>query len=209
MTSALTASRRTTTRPPGDSGVVFLPFDPEIPPEVLVDDSKLRIKTFDSGSQFIPSSMPLLVLSVGVRPHPGARELAGKLELPMMPEGFFLEADPKLNPLEFSSSGIYRCGLAHSPRTWKKAWLRLRGPPVVQPDCFASRTSAAAGLSLSSTGPAAAAAWCASAPVHIASLASTRKGYPSSMLAVAKDAGFAPPNVRLKPSPSSTTPTLK
>ncbi len=111
-----------------DSGVVFLPFDPETPPEVLADDSKLRIKTFDSGSQMdLIIDADLLVLSVGVRPHPGARELANKLKLPMMPEGFFLEAHPKLNPLEFSSSGIYLCGLAHSPRYLEESLAQAQG----------------------------------------------------------------------------------
>jgi heterodisulfide reductase subunit A2 len=111
-----------------DRGVVFLPFEPEAAPEVLANDSKLRIRTFDSGSQRdLLIDADLLVLSVGVRPHPESRELAVKLKLPMMAEGFFLEAHPKLNPLEFSSSGIYLCGLAHSPRYLEESLAQAQG----------------------------------------------------------------------------------
>lgn len=111
-----------------DRGVVFLPFEPEAAPEVTIEDSKLQVRTFDSGSQMeLLIDADLLVLSVGVRPHPEARDLAAKLKLPMMAEGFFLEAHPKLNPLEFSSSGIYLCGLAHSPRYLEESLIQAQG----------------------------------------------------------------------------------
>ena len=69
----------------------------------------------------------LLVLSVGIRPHPEARELAKKLKLPLMSEGFFMEAHPKLSPLDFSSNGLYLCGLAHSPRFVEESLAQAQG----------------------------------------------------------------------------------
>ena len=111
-----------------DLGVIFIPFDPEAAPEALLHGNKVRIKTFDPGSQLdLVIDADQLVLSVGIRPHPEARELAKKLKLPLMSEGFFLEAHPKLSPLDFSSSGIYLCGLAHSPRFVEESLAQAQG----------------------------------------------------------------------------------
>jgi ferredoxin len=67
----------------------------------------------------------LLVLSAGVRPRPEAADLAKKLKLPRTQEGFFLEAHPKLSPLDFSSAGfsvVWRIA-----RACGKAWPRPGG----------------------------------------------------------------------------------
>lgn len=58
----------------------------------------------------------LLVLSVGVIPSSGRDELAKMLKVPLSEDGFFLEAHVKLRPVEFSTAGIFLCGLAHSPK---------------------------------------------------------------------------------------------
>jgi len=57
-----------------------------------------------------------VVLSAGIRPDEGSRQIAHLLKLPTTDEGFFLEAHVKLRPVEFASSGIFLAGLAHSPR---------------------------------------------------------------------------------------------
>jgi heterodisulfide reductase subunit A-like polyferredoxin len=111
-----------------DLGVIFLPFEPEAPPEALVNGNQVRIRAFDQATQMeLTLDADLLVLSVGIRPHPEARELAGKLKLPLMSEGFFLEAHPKLSPLDFGTSGIYLCGLAHSPRFIEETLAQAQG----------------------------------------------------------------------------------
>jgi heterodisulfide reductase subunit A len=111
-----------------DLGVIFIPFDPEAAPESSIHGDKVRVKIFDPGSQMdLVIDSDLLVLSVGIRPHPEARELAKKLKLPLMSEGFFLEAHPKLSPLDFSSNGLYLCGLAHSPRFVEESLAQAQG----------------------------------------------------------------------------------
>jgi heterodisulfide reductase subunit A2 len=111
-----------------DLGVVFIPFDPETAPESSIHGDKVRIKIFDPGSQMdLLIDSDLLVLSVGIRPHPEARELAKELRLPLMSEGFFLEAHPKLSPLDFSNAGLYLCGLAHSPRFVEESLAQAQG----------------------------------------------------------------------------------
>ena len=46
----------------------------------------------------------------------GVEELSQILKVPVTGDGFFLEAHPKLRPVEFSVDGIYPCGMAHSPK---------------------------------------------------------------------------------------------
>ena len=52
---------------------------------------------------------------MGVVPS-SSKDLAKILKTPLTQDGFFLEAHPKLRPVEFSVDGIYLCGLAHSPK---------------------------------------------------------------------------------------------
>ncbi len=100
-----------------DLGVIFVKFDPQSPPEVVPDGDALQVRVFDPASQMILEIDPdLFVLSVGIRPQPGIERLGKILKLPFMQEGFFMEAHPKLSPLDFSRPGAFVCGLAHSPR---------------------------------------------------------------------------------------------
>jgi heterodisulfide reductase subunit A-like polyferredoxin len=61
-----------------------------------------------------------------------------------MQEGFFMEAHPKLSPLDFSSSGIFLCGLAHSPRFMEESLAQARGAAcraaglLLQPEIYTS-----------------------------------------------------------------------
>jgi heterodisulfide reductase subunit A len=57
----------------------------------------------------------LVALSVGIVPGQ-TKDLSKILKTPLTKDGFFLEAHPKLRPVEFSVDGIYLCGLAHGPK---------------------------------------------------------------------------------------------
>lgn len=100
-----------------DLGAIFIKFDPQAPPEVTADGDALRVRAFDSASRMVVAIEPdVLVLSAGIRPQPGIEQLGRTFKLPLTAEGFFMEAHPKLSPLDFSRPGIFVCGLAHSPR---------------------------------------------------------------------------------------------
>ncbi len=99
-------------------GVLFFRFDVDRPPEVRTGSETARVVDFSdrsSGMDFRVDA-DLVVLSSGIRPHDQAGQIADLLKLPRTAEGFFLEAHVKLQPLEFSSSGVFLAGLAHSPR---------------------------------------------------------------------------------------------
>ena len=99
-----------------EKGVNFIHFDMDLPPRVTEEDGSLRLEFLDKVlREMIVLDPDLLVLSVGIGPG-DVRELAKSLKVPLTKDGFFLEAHPKLRPVEFSVDGIYLCGLAHSPK---------------------------------------------------------------------------------------------
>jgi heterodisulfide reductase subunit A-like polyferredoxin len=61
-------------------------------------------------------SPDLVVLSTPLVPPAGARQLASRLKVPVDADGFFLEAHPKLRPVDFASDGLFLAGLAHYPK---------------------------------------------------------------------------------------------
>jgi heterodisulfide reductase subunit A2 len=58
----------------------------------------------------------LLVLSTGIAPAEDNPILSGILRSALTADGFFLEAHPKLRPVDLANEGEFICGLSHSPR---------------------------------------------------------------------------------------------
>jgi heterodisulfide reductase subunit A len=99
-----------------EKGVNFVHFEKESPPRVTEEEGRVRIEFYDRLlGEDVSLDPDLLVLSVGVVPS-GVEDLAKILKVPVTGDGFFLEAHPKLRPVEFSVDGIYPCGMAHSPK---------------------------------------------------------------------------------------------
>jgi heterodisulfide reductase subunit A len=99
-----------------EQGVNFVHFEKGSPPRVAEEDGRARIDYHDTLLGEDVSLHPdLIVLSVGVVSR-GVEDLARILKVPVTGDGFFLEAHPKLRPVEFSVDGIYPCGIAHSPK---------------------------------------------------------------------------------------------
>ena len=122
-----------------EAGVRFLRYDAERPPEVRRKRTAPALTpTLSQGERgegappanhelevlvelpgrAAPLRLPadLVVLSEGVAA--GEHEaLAARLKLPLTEDGFFLEAHPKLRPIDFAADGVFLCGLAHSPQT--------------------------------------------------------------------------------------------
>ncbi|MDH3568198.1 MAG: 4Fe-4S binding protein, partial [Desulfobacteraceae bacterium] len=58
----------------------------------------------------------LVVLSAAIRPREESQQLTEVMRLPVDEDGFFMEAHPKLRPLDFATPGFYLCGLAQGPK---------------------------------------------------------------------------------------------
>lgn len=100
-----------------ENGVVFIRYDEDTPPEVDNKKGELSVSIQDpilKRKLLIPCD--LLVLSVGIIPYEENEELANMLKVPLNEDGFFLEAHMKLRPVDFSSDGVFLCGICHSPK---------------------------------------------------------------------------------------------
>ena len=102
-----------------EAGVVFLRFDATKKPEVSAAGDKVRVLHHDAALRDdLTLTADWLVLSAGIEADKVAnRTLGDVFKIPILAEGFFLEAHPKLRPVDFASEGIYLCGLAHGPKT--------------------------------------------------------------------------------------------
>ncbi len=111
-----------------DLGVQFVRFDPERKPEVTQTDKGLEVSVFD---QSLKATLALtadyLVLSAAIRPHPASQDIARVFKLPPDADGFLMEAHLKLRPLDFASSGVFLCGLAHGPKTLEESLAQAQG----------------------------------------------------------------------------------
>ena len=109
-------------------GVRFYRFDRENKPQVSAKGDNLSLSFFDEHLQAsMELKVDLLVLSAAIRPHGSNQGLAEIMRLPLDQDGFFMEAHPKLRPLDFASPGFYLCGLAQGPNFACESIAQARG----------------------------------------------------------------------------------
>ncbi len=58
----------------------------------------------------------LIVLATGLTPSEGSKRISKILSLSLSPDGFFMEAHPKLRPVDTAIDGIYLAGCAQGPK---------------------------------------------------------------------------------------------
>ena len=99
-----------------EKGVIFIPYSLDNRPVIKQSGKKVTVSFFDPILRDEVSMTPdLLALSVGIVPE-GTEELSKLLKIPVNEDKFYLEAHVKLRPVELPVSGVYVCGLAHSPK---------------------------------------------------------------------------------------------
>jgi len=64
--------------------------------------------------------LDMLVLAVGVKPARSTQRLQEMLGLQLTPDGFFLEAHPKLQPVDAATRGVFYAGCAEGPKDIKE-----------------------------------------------------------------------------------------
>jgi len=98
-------------------GVVFLRYTDDGAPQVQVNYGKLEIRVTDlSLDQPLVFTPDLLALSMTTMPADTNETLAKILDVPLSSEGFFMENNLKLRPMDFTREGIFLAGLAHYPK---------------------------------------------------------------------------------------------
>jgi heterodisulfide reductase subunit A2 len=85
--------------------------------EVYRKGEKLIVRGEDTLSgEVYEEKADLVVLAVGIRPGKDTEEIGKKLGIAIGSDGFFLEAHPKLGPVETTVEGIYLAGCCQGPK---------------------------------------------------------------------------------------------
>lgn len=115
-----------------EAGVTFLRYDENNEPKVLkqtTEDGReiLGVTVYEPTlKEEILIDADLVVLSAGVVPPQTNEQLAKMLKVPLNEDGFFLEAHVKLRPVDFSTEGVFVCGLAHAPKSLEESISQAR-----------------------------------------------------------------------------------
>jgi heterodisulfide reductase subunit A len=99
-------------------GVEYLRKELEAKVEVIKrseEDEKVVVRTISEGKE-IELEADLVVLANAIVPRKDADELAKLLKISRSADGFFLEAHPKLRPLDTFTDGIFIAGCCQSPK---------------------------------------------------------------------------------------------
>jgi heterodisulfide reductase subunit A-like polyferredoxin len=100
-----------------EEGILFVRYADQNGPAVSEEPGKLEVKVQDvSPGRDLVLRPDLLVLSTGIAPAENNAAVSRMLRSALTADGFFLEADSKLRPVDLSNEGEFFCGLAHSPR---------------------------------------------------------------------------------------------
>ncbi len=85
--------------------------------QVLPAEDKLEVRAEDTDlGRLINLSVDMVILATAIVPTRGAEQLAQTLHITRDTNGFFLEAHPKLRPVESNTDGIYLAGTCQAPR---------------------------------------------------------------------------------------------
>jgi heterodisulfide reductase subunit A-like polyferredoxin len=100
-----------------EAGVLFVRYPDGSDPVVTEEGGRLKVTVRDvSGNRDLALRPDLLALSTGIAPAADNPALSMQLRSALTADGFFLEAHPKLRPVDLANEGEFLCGLAHSPR---------------------------------------------------------------------------------------------
>ncbi|PIP39529.1 MAG: methyl-viologen-reducing hydrogenase subunit delta, partial [Desulfobacterales bacterium CG23_combo_of_CG06-09_8_20_14_all_51_8] len=85
-------------------------------------DGSVRVAVENTGTGRIEyHDLNLMVLALGVKPSAGTHRLQEMMGLQLTSDGFFLEAHPKLQPVDAATRGIFYAGCAEGPKDIKES----------------------------------------------------------------------------------------
>jgi len=86
------------------------------------NDKRLRVSVENTATGKLETlELDMLVLAIGVKPASATQKLQEMLGLQLTPDGFFLEAHPKLQPVDAATRGIFYAGCAEGPKDIKES----------------------------------------------------------------------------------------
>jgi heterodisulfide reductase subunit A2 len=86
------------------------------------DDQSLRVAVENAATGKLEfHELDMLVLAQGMKPAPSTQRLQEIMGLQLNPDGFYLEAHPKLQPVDAATRGIFYAGCAEGPKDIKES----------------------------------------------------------------------------------------
>ncbi|WP_066635901.1 CoB--CoM heterodisulfide reductase iron-sulfur subunit A family protein [Desulfolucanica intricata] len=117
-------------------GVIFIRYAVDNKPVAVDGGDVIKITVTDHVLGLpIEIEADVVGLAAAILPQEDNNRLSQFFKVPLNPDGFFLEAHLKLRPVDFSTDGVYMCGLAHGPKTIEEN--------IAQAKAAASRASTA------------------------------------------------------------------
>jgi heterodisulfide reductase subunit A len=100
-----------------EAGVVFIRYTPDAPPQVADDNGLVVTVKSPDLTEPLAIESDNVVLSTGIEVDlKNNKRISDMLKVPLNADGFYVEAHMKLRPVDFTTEGIFLCGLAHSPK---------------------------------------------------------------------------------------------
>lgn len=111
-------------------GVLFILYTPERAPRVEVIEERPFVTFYDSTVNLEGTINPDLVVLTTPVTGGDNKKLSQVVKVPIGRDGFFQEAHMKLRPLDFSSDGIFLCGMAQYPKYIPEAISQAEGAAI-------------------------------------------------------------------------------
>jgi len=111
-----------------------------IPSEIRQQkDGSLYFDVYDSSTnKLLAINADLVVLANGLVPSPDFEKLQSMFHVSRSPDGFFLEAHPKLRPLETTTKGIFLAGTCQGPKDIPDTVAQASGAAAKAADLLAT-----------------------------------------------------------------------
>jgi heterodisulfide reductase subunit A len=116
-----------------EEGVAFIRGIPaEIEEDKETQNLKIKVEETAMG-KMIEREYDMVILSIGIEPRHDSDVVQKLLTLSRTSDGFFMEAHPKLRPVDAPTPGVFMCGCAEGPKDIKDS--------VTQASAAASRAN--------------------------------------------------------------------
>ena len=130
------------------AGVVFIAYDPEAKPTVMVDGNDVRVRVMEPVlNRVLEIQADRVILAAGMIPSPNT-DICGIFGIKPDPDGFYQEADIKWRPVESTREGVFVCGIGLSPGTISESIATAEAAAqkalalLFRPEILRSRTTA-------------------------------------------------------------------
>lgn len=103
-------------------GVIFIRYSEDNKPVVENPGDGLKVTVTDHvlGDTIVINADVIGLAAAIVPPVESNKKLSKFFKVPMNEDNFFLEAHLKLRPVDFSTDGVFMCGLAHGPKNMEE-----------------------------------------------------------------------------------------